>query len=243
VRALEIDDGIAESHVALAHFKAELDRDRSGAEREYQRAIELNPGYTDAYRLYAILLMGAGREEEAYARMNHALTTDPTSVIYNYTLGILLYWARRHDQAVQQLQKTIDLEPSHWVAHYWLAQVYAQMGMYDQAIFEAQKARDLSGDVGSSWVLGYAYAQAGRNAEARQQINELLRLSKQRYVSPYDIAQIYAGLGDKDQAMAWLEKANEDWARGIHYLNVNPIFDTLRPDERFAALTKRMGRE
>jgi tetratricopeptide (TPR) repeat protein len=243
MKALEIDDDIAESHVALAHFKAQLDRDWAGAEREYKRAIELNPGYADAYRLYSYLLMGAGRADEAYDRINHALEIDPTSVIYNYSLGILHYFARRYDQAVEQLRKTIDLEPSHWVAHYWLARVYAQMGRYGEALLEAKKVRDLSGDAGSLWVLGYVYALAGRDAEARQQIDELLRLSKQRYISPHDIAQIYAGLADSDQAMAWLEKANEDWSPDMAFLNVNPAFDRLRPDARFAALAKRIGRE
>jgi DNA-binding winged helix-turn-helix (wHTH) protein/TolB-like protein/Flp pilus assembly protein TadD len=243
LKALEIDDRIAESHVAVAHFKAQSDHDWSGAEREYQRAIELNPGYADAHRLYAILLMEAGREDEAFAKIKRALEIDPTSVLYNATLGFLHYWARRYDQAIEQLGKTIDMESGHWLAHYWLAQVYAQKGRYSEALSEAQKAWDLSDDSGSSWVLGYVYAVAGRRAEAQQQINELLKLSKQRYVPPYDIAQIYAGLGDKDQAFAWLEKADEDRSRGMDYLNLNPAFDTLRSDARFLALTKRIGSE
>lgn len=243
LKALEIDDQIAESHIALAHFKAQCDLEWSGAEMEYQRAIELNPGYADAYRLYALLLMQTGRHDEAFVKIKRALEIDPTSAIYNGALGFLHYFARRHDQAVEQLQKTIDMEPGHWVAHYWLALVYAQKGMYGGALSEAQKARDLSGDSGSSWVLGYVYALAGRRAEAQQQINELLELSKQRYVPPYDIAQIYAGLGDKDQAFAWLEKADEDRSRGMGFLNVNPVFDTLRSDARYAALTKRMRLE
>jgi Flp pilus assembly protein TadD len=108
---------------------------------------------------------------------------------------------------------------------------------------EAQKARDLSGDSGSSWVVGYVHAVAGRRAEAHQQINQLLKLSNHRYMPPYDIAQIYAGLGDKSQAFAWLEKANEGRSRGMDALNVNPVFDALRSDARFAALTKRIDRE
>jgi DNA-binding winged helix-turn-helix (wHTH) protein/TolB-like protein/Flp pilus assembly protein TadD len=243
LKALETDDHIAESHVALAHFKAQCDHERPGAEREYQRAIELNPGYADAYRLYAILLMQAGRHDEAFAKIQKALEIDPTSVIYNVTLGFLHYFARRYDQAVEQLRKTIDMEPGHWMAHYWLAQVYAQKGIYEKALLEAQKARDLSGDSGSSWVVGYVHAVAGRRAEAHQQINQLLKLSNHRYMPPYDIAQIYAGLGDKSQAFAWLEKANEGRSRGMDALNVNPVFDTLRSDARFAALTKRIDRE
>ncbi|MGQ0760939.1 MAG: TPR end-of-group domain-containing protein [Acidobacteriota bacterium] len=242
LKALEIDDRSAESHVALAHFKNQSDRDWSGAEKDYQRAIELNPGYADAYRLYAILLMEARREDEAFANIKRALEIDPTSVIYNATFGVLYYFARRYDQAIEQLQKTIDMEPSHWMAHYWLAQVYAQKGMHNEALFEAQKARDLSGDSGSSWVIGYAHAVAGRRAQAQQQINELLELSKQRYVPPYDIAQIYAGLGDKDQAFAWLEKADEGRSRGMDFLNINPVFEPLHSDPRFAALIKRIGR-
>ena len=242
LKALQIDDHIAESHVALAHFKNQSERDWSGAEKEYQRAIELNPGYADAYRLYAILLIEARREDEAFAKIERALEIDPTSVIYHATLGFLYYFARRHDQAIEQLQKTIDMEPTHWMAHYWLAQVYAQKGMHNEALSEGQKARDLSGDTGSLWVLGYVHAVAGRRAEAQQQINELLKLSQQRYVASLDIAQIYAGLGDKDQAFAWLEKADDERSRGMDFLNINPIFDALRSEPRFAALTKRIGR-
>ena len=241
LKALEIDNRSAESHVALAHFKNQSDRDWSGAEREYQRAIELNPGYADANRLYAILLMERRREDEAFAKIKRALEIDPTSVIHNATLGFLYYWAQQYDQAIEQLRKTIAMEPSHWMAHYWLAQGYARKGMHNESISEAQKARDLSGDTGSLWVLGYAYAAAGRRAEAQQQINELLELSKRQYVPPYDIAQIYAGLGDKDQAFAWLEKADEDRSRGIDYLNINPVFEPLRSDPRFQDLLRRGG--
>lgn len=242
LKALEIDEHIAEPHVALAHLKNQSDHDWSGAEKEYQRAIQLNPGYADAYRLYAILLMEARRDDEAFAKIGRALEIDPTSVVHNATLGFLYYWARRYDQALEQLQKTIDMEPGHWMAHFWLAQVYTQKGMHTEALSEAQKAFDLSGDSGNLWVRGYVYAMAGRHGEARQQINELLELSKRRYIPPYDIAQIYAGLGEKDQAFAWLEKAVQERSRGLDILDVNPVFDQLRSDPRFAALTKRIGR-
>ena len=114
--------------------------------------------------------------------------------------------------------------------------------MHTEALSEAQKAFDLSGDSGNLWVRGYVYARAGRHGEARQQINELLELSKRRYIPPYDIAQIYAGLGEKDQALAWLEKAFAERSRGLDILDVNPVFDQLRSDPRFVALTKRIGR-
>ena len=185
--------------------------------------------------------MEASREEEAFAKIKRALEIDPTSVIHNATLGFLYYWARRDDQAIEQLQKTIDMEPGHWMAHFWQAQAYAQKGMYAEALLEAQKSRDLSGDSGSSWLLGYVHAKAGRRAEAQRQVNELLKLSKHRYVPPYDIAQIYAGLGDKDQAFAWLEKAYQDRSRGMDYLKVNPVFDSLRSDSRFQDLLRRVG--
>lgn len=243
LKALEIDDQIAESHVALAHYKAQAEHDWSGSERAYQRAIELNPSYADAYRLYAILLMESGREDAAFERINRAQEIEPISIPFNATLGFLYYWARRYDSAVEQLQKTIDLEEGHWLPRYWLAQVYAQKGLHAEALREAQKARSLSGDIGAAWVLGYVYAVSGKRSEALQEIKELLRLSKQRYVSPYDIAQIYAGLGEKDRSVEWLEKAYGDRSRGMDYLAVNPIFDRLRSDARFAALIRRLGRE
>ena len=243
IEALRLDDRIAESHVAMAHVKAQSERDWSGADIDYQRATELNPNYADAYRLHAILLMESGRREEAFQKINRALELEPTSVLFNATLGFLYHWARQYDEAVEQLQKTIKMDSAHWLSHYWLAQVYTKKGMHSEALTAAQKARELSGDIGSLWVLGYVYAAAGRRTEAEQQINQLLKLSKQRYVPPYDIAAIYAALGDKDQAFAWLEKADEDQSRGMDFLNVNPVFETLHADPRFGALTKRLGRQ
>ena len=242
LKALELDDGIAESHVAMAHFKAQSERDWDGAEKEYRRAIELNPQYADAYRLYAILLMEAGRTDEAFAKINRALEIDPTSVVFNATQGFLYYWSERNDQAIGQLKKTIDMDPGHWLARYWLAQVYAIEQRPNEALFEAEKALELSGDSGASWLRGYVFASMGRDAEAQREIDELLRLSKERYVPPYDIAQIYAGLGDPDSALSWLEKAEEDRSRGMDFLSVNPIFYSLRSYPRFAALKKKLGR-
>lgn len=242
LKALDLDDGIAESHVALAHCKNQYDRDWSGAEREYRRAIELNPDYADAYRLYSILLIEGGRKDEAFANIRRALEIDPTSVVYNVALGWMFYWTRQSDQAVEQLRKTIDMEPTHWVAHYVLAQVYAKKGMHDEALQEAQKALELSGDSGTLWVLGYVYALSGKRAEAEQEIHKLRNLSRKKYISPYDFAQIYAALGDKERAFVWLERADEERSRGMDYLGLNPAFENLHSDPRFTTLIKRTGR-
>lgn len=241
--ALKLDDTIAESHVALAHFKNQFDRDWTGAERAYQRALELNPGYADARRLYAILLMEGGRNDEGFAQMNRALEIDPTSVIYNATLGVFYYWSRQNDRAHAQLKKTIDMEPAHWMAHYWLAHVLVATGDHERALTEARQARELSGDVGTIWLIGYVSAAAGRPAKAKEVIDELLALSMDRYIPAHDLAQIYAGFGDKDQVIRWLNKADAERSRGMDFLKVNPVFDSVRSDPRFQEIIKRMGRE
>jgi tetratricopeptide (TPR) repeat protein len=127
-----------------------------------------------------------------------------------------------------------------WQPHQWISQVYAQKKMYEEALAHAQKARELPG-VGSAWLAGYIYAVSGRRSAAQRVIDELKELSRQRYISPYDFAQIYAGLGDQDQAFAWLEKGYADRVPLLDNLNVNPVFDGLRADPRYANLARRMG--
>jgi serine/threonine protein kinase/TolB-like protein/Tfp pilus assembly protein PilF len=244
MKALELDDSLAEAHTSLGHLKFEYYRDLAGAERAYKRAIELNPNYARAHLLYAVYTATMGRWPEAFAEIERAQELeqelDPYSFQSMTFKGISLYFSGQSDQAIEQLQKTIAKDPNFWQPHHWISQVYAQKRMYPEALAQAQKARELQG-VGSAWLAGYIYAVSGQRGAALHVIGELKELSRERYISPYDFAQIYAGLCDQDQAFAWLEKGYADRAPLLDNLNVNPVFDGLRADPRYANLARRMG--
>ena len=242
LRALEIDDTLAEPHVSLAHVKYYYDRDWATAEREYNRAIELNPNYPTAPHWYAVYLMSAGRFDEALAKIRRAQELDPLSLPINMTLGWVLLNARQYDQSAEQLRKTLEMDPNFLLAHHRLGLVYEQQGKYDEAIAEFKQVVTLSpGKPLGIASLAHAYALFGKRAEAQKGLAELQELSKQRYVSSVSIALIYAALGDKDQAFAWLEKADEAHDANLTRLKVDPRFDSLRSDPRFTALMRRLG--
>ena len=241
LKALELDDSLAEGHAALASVKRDFDWDWVGAEKEFRRAFELNPSYASAHRWCANLFNALGRREEALAEMKKAQELDPLSLITNADLGRTFYFARQYDQSLEQFRKTLDMDPNFAVAHLWLGQVYEQKGMYEEAISEFQKGMSLSG--GSIYLarLGHAYAMGGRRGEAQIVLNRLKDQSKQEYVSPYDIGVIYAGLGENKQTFAWLERAYEERSLWLSYLKADPIWDPLRSDPRFQDLLRRVG--
>ena len=241
-KALEMDDTLAEAHTSLAFAKMAFDGDWAGAEREFQRAIELNPSYATAHQWYASYLVMMRRFEESIAEIKRAQALDPLSRIINSNLGLHYYYARQYDQAIDQLRKTINLNPDFGLAYFYMGRALLQKGMHREAIAELQKARELSGeDPETIAELGYAYAVAGRRAEAQGVLNDLTELSKRRFVLPYFFASIHTGLGDKDQAFAYLEKAYDVSHPGLALVNVDPKFDSLRSDPRFPELVRRIG--
>ena len=244
-KALELDDTLGEVHVSLAVIKDTYEWDWVAAEREYKRAIELNPGYATSHHWYSIYLSWlGGRHEEAIAEVRRALELDPLSLIINEALGFVLYFARQYDEAIEQLQKTLELDPNFPDAHYTLGQVYLQKGMYQEAIEEFQKGIIHSGDSISTRgiaQLASAYAAAGKRREALRVLDELMEESNQSYVSPARIAIVYVWLGDKDQAFAWLEKAYQERSPLVAHVNADPIFDPLRSDPRFQSLLRRLN--
>jgi serine/threonine-protein kinase len=242
LKALEIDETLAEPHVSLAHTMYFYDRDWAGAEREYKKAIELNPNYSVAHHWYAIYLSVLGRESEALAEIRRAQELDPLSLSINAWLGWILVLAGQHDQAIEQLRKTLELDPNFMLAHLRLGYVYEEKGMYSEAISEFEQVLKLSGGkfLGTA-SLAHAYALAGRRTEAQKLLNELLQQSTQRYVSPASIAIVYVALDDKDQAFAWLEKGNEIRDMNVIRLKVDPRYESLRADPRYADLVRRMG--
>jgi serine/threonine protein kinase/Flp pilus assembly protein TadD len=247
LRALEIDDRLAEAHSSLAYIEAINDWDWSGAEREFQRAIELNPNYTGSHQGYGIALAQMGRLNEAIAEEKRALQLDPLSLLINGSLALTFYEARQYEQAIEQEQKALDLDPNYLIARMGLSLAYIQKSAYQQGIAELEKAAAISGGAAPALSnLGYAYAMAGRKAEAQKELDKLEELAKKEYIPAGSRVRIYAGLGDKDKSFRWLETAYAE--RSIAgtlpgMIKVDPIFDPLRSDPRFADLLRRMNLE
>jgi TolB-like protein/Tfp pilus assembly protein PilF len=242
LKALEIDDTLAEPHVSLAHQQYYYDRDWVAAEREYKRAIELNPKYPTAPHWYAVYLMASGRFDEALAQIRRAQELDPLSLPINMTLGWILLTARQNDQSVEQLRKTLEMDPNFVLTHHRLGLVYEQQGKYEEAIEEFKQVLKLTGGkpLGMA-ALAHAYASSGQRAEAQKILAELREQSKLRFVSPASVAAIYVALGDKDEGFVWLEKAEKARDGILARLKVDSRFDSLRSDPRFTDLMRRVG--
>ncbi|MFB0564435.1 MAG: protein kinase [Candidatus Aminicenantaceae bacterium] len=241
LKALEIDDTLAEAHTSLADVM-KFYFDWKSAEKEYKRAIELSPSYATAHHWYAYDLMLMGRHEEAIKEINLAKELDPHSLIINANMGYVLYNARRYNQAIEYYMNALEMDPNFWVLHQYLGRAYVQKGKYEEAIAEFQEAITLSGSLQENMGdLGYSYAVSGRKAEAMKVVNELKELSTRKYISSYHLALIYVGLGQKNQAFEWLNKAIEEPDLFLVHLKVDPRFDSLRSDPRFTALLKKMG--
>lgn len=192
--------------------------------------------------MYAHNLSNRGRHAEALAETKRALELDPLSMPINSLAGLLLYQAGQYDEAMEQLQKALEIEANHWIAHLTLGKVYAQKRMYGEAIAAFQKARELSGGhTEAVSLMGHALAVSGKTDQARRLLDELKDLSRQRYVPPYNIAMIHAGLGEKDQVFTWLEKAYAERDVRMVFLKVEPKWDAYRDDPRFVNLLARVG--
>jgi serine/threonine-protein kinase len=242
-KALEIDDRLAEAHASLGFIKFASDWDWLEAEQEFRRSIALNPNYATVHWWYAFSLVLWGRTEESLAEIKRAYELDPLSLIINTGVGLILYFAGQYDQAVGQCLKTLELDPNFGAARAYLGRALAQKSRYEEAIAEGQKALKLLGPSFIGSWLGHTYAIAGKKDEARKLLNEMNELSKQRYVSPYQMAPIHLGIGEIDQAFALLEMAYEKRDCYLCALKVDPLFDSLRADPRFIELLKKVGLE
>jgi TolB-like protein/DNA-binding winged helix-turn-helix (wHTH) protein/Flp pilus assembly protein TadD len=239
-KALELDDTLGEAHNSLAFCLDGYDWNFDAAEREFRRAIELNPGYAPAHHWYAWHLALLGRNDDALAEMRKATNLDPLSLNINSDLAELLLIARFLDESIQQSRKTIDMDPAFPAAHNQLAQGYLAKHMYAEAIAELQKAIQLSGDSPIFTAnLARAYVATNRKAGAVELLNDLKRSSVPGYPLAAEIAMVYTALGDKDQAMTWLEKGYEE--RFNPGVLLRPCFDPLRSDSRFQHLVRRIG--
>jgi serine/threonine protein kinase/Tfp pilus assembly protein PilF len=240
--ALSLDNTLAEAYTALGWARTVYDWAWRGGEDAYQRAIDLNPGYAPAHHWYGMYLTIIRKHDEAIAEAKKAMEFDPLSLIINSDMAWILHRARQYDHAIIQCHKTLNIDPNFSVARWNLGQAYQQKGMYEEAITEFQKAIDFSGGNPVFWTaLGHTYAVSGNRKKAFEILNLLNQLSKTRYILPHLQALIYTGLGDKDQALEWLEKAYKDRTDFIIEANVDPRLDSLRTDSRFKALLKRVG--
>jgi TolB-like protein/Flp pilus assembly protein TadD len=241
-KALQLDDTLSEAHTSFGAIAMFYDFDWATAEREYKRAIELNPNYPIAYELYSYLQSATGRPDEAIEMAQRAQGTDPLSVLLSEDTALACYLARRYDEAVKQYQETIEMDSSYASAYFNIGIVYGQKGMYDEALAAYQKAINASERTPAILAaLGHTYAVSGRKGEALKILDELKEMSGQKYVSPYDLAVLYTGLGEKERAVEQLGKAYEERAGWIINLKVEPLFDPLRSDPRFADLVRRFG--
>ncbi|MEK6287695.1 MAG: protein kinase [Acidobacteriota bacterium] len=241
-RALELDDKLAEAHTSLAFVKFGYDWDWAESEREFKQAIQLNPGYAIAHNFYAVILAALGRFDEAMAQIKKAHELDPLSLPINTNLGFLLYLARRYDESIQQYLKTIELDEGFPLAHRRLAQTYERKQMYSEAVAEFQKANTLSGeDVEVLSARGHFHAILGETEKANEVLQRMDALASRKYVPAYLIARIYLGLGDNDRVFELLDKACEERYGYLAYLNVEPLFDSIRSDPRFSDLVRRVG--
>jgi len=239
-KALALDDSLAEAHTSLAFALDLYDWDWAFADKEYQRAIELNPGYATAHHWYAWHSIVMGRSSEGIFELRKAESLDPLSLIISADLADALCIAHLYDEAVQQSRKTLEMDPNFALAHYQLGQVFEQKHMHNEAIAELQRAIELSGgNAAFDSNLAYAYAASGRRDEAIKIAKDLETPQRQSSAADANIALIYVGLGDNDQAMIWLYKAYQ--ARFNPSILLRPAFDPLRSDARFQNLLRRIG--
>jgi TolB-like protein/DNA-binding winged helix-turn-helix (wHTH) protein/Tfp pilus assembly protein PilF len=242
LKAVALDDTLAEAHASLAFISETYEWDWPTAEREYKRALGLNPGYAAGHNWYAGYLMYLGRFDEGIAEAKRAQELDPLSLAISNAFGGRLLLAGRDHEAMEQIQKTLEMDPNFAPAHNRLGWALLRNGTYAQAIAEFQKAMALSeSDPDFLMDLGYAHAVAGNRDEARRILAELKRKRERGFVSSSALAIVYGALNEKDDAFAWLEKAYEERDPQLTYLKVGPRFDPLRQDPRFKEILRRTG--
>ena len=244
LKALELDNSLAEAHVPLAALLETYEHNFSRAEKEYKIAIGLSPGYATAYHWYALFLSFQGRHDEAIKEILQARELDPLSPRINANVGYILYNARRYDQAIGELKKSAGLFPEHATNYGYAGYLYALTGRYEEALSAFNHALELEASAGE-FILWPAlcYARSGDRAEAQKRLKNIIEYSKKNFVSATEIALVYTGLNDKEQAFIWLDKAFSENDALLNRLKVEPAFDPLRSDPRFTALLRKIGFE
>jgi TolB-like protein/DNA-binding winged helix-turn-helix (wHTH) protein/Tfp pilus assembly protein PilF len=245
LKALAVDESLPEAHTAFALIVQNYDWDWQTSEKEFRRAIELNPNYATAHHWYAEHLMWRGRFDEAFRESERARQLDPLSLIIAADNGAILFYSRQYDRAIEKWRSVLEMDPDFPRANVIMV-AYVEKGMYAAALANVKKRRPVASAQDQWWYwssLAYIYGRSGQTAEARHAFNELLQSNRRHPIDPRIIAWNYAGLGDKEQALAWLEKAYVQHSTELVSLKVNPGYDLLRGDPRFQDLLRRVGLE
>lgn len=237
-KALEIAPELSEAHTSLGHIKTQYEHDWAGAERAFRRALELNASNARAHQWYGLYLASRGQFDEGIAQLRRAQALEPAQPIFSALIGMLMIYQRRYDEAIEQLRLTLEMDADFPTTNTYLSAAYLRRGDYDQAAEHLGRMK--SPAPGSAGYVGQLYALSGRRAEALEELERLVALSKTRYVPAYDIATIHAALGDADQTFVWLARAFEERSQLVAWLPWEPVFDGLRTDARYAALARRL---
>ena len=244
MKALDIDNALAEGHTSAAQIFFRY-WDWESAEREYKRAIELNPNYPTAHHWYALLLMYMARFDEAIEEIEQARKLDALSPVINRNVALVFFYARQYDRALDAVQKTLEIEPNFSMTHSTLGLIYVQKSMYEEALEEFQKERNILGVWDhelENWI-GMTYAKMGKKHKAREVLDNFIRKREQEYASPVYIARVYFALKENDEGFRWLDKAYQERDSCLLEIKVDPGFDSIRSGPRFKALLKKMGLE
>jgi eukaryotic-like serine/threonine-protein kinase len=241
LKALQLDDSLAATHVALCWIYTVYDWDWPGAERECNRAIELNPNSADAHDVNANYFNTIGQWEKCFAEIHLAQELDPLSYRYFADGAMDYFMGRRYDQALLQAQKSLSLQPDYFIAHAYLGLIYAQTGRSSESVAEAQKGVQLSGSPMAQGVLGYSYAAAGRKSEAKKIAADLQGNLDKHFLCPYEIGTIYVRLGEPDESFHWLNRAYEERSVCISSVKFDPRLDPIRSDPRYEPLVRQLN--
>lgn len=242
MRALAIDERLAEGHIALAYVSYFFDWDWPKAEKEYERALEINPNSPAAHWQHALLLSSLGKHDDAISEIDRAIRLEPLWPMTGALKGHVLFQARRYPEAIDYLLKTLELDNNFWITHIELGKSYQAAGQYAQALQSFGRAHELSQVTSETISLrGYTYAVSGDGEQARKMLRELEALARQRYVPPYNFALLYMGLGNSAQALRWLEKAYREKDVHMVFLGVDPKWDQFRSDSRFVRLADQLN--
>jgi len=241
IRAIELDNALAEAHASLATVRFNFEWDWQGAEIEFKRALRLNPNYANGYHLYSHFFIAMGRMDESMAASKRALELDPLALETNIHLGWHYYFARDFDRAIAIAQTTLEMDPTFGEALWFTGWSYEQKGLYDEAITVYTRSRSLQENHEILAWLGHAYALSGNKVQAQELLAKIKDDATRMYVSPYWQAIIYLGLNEPDETFHWLGKACDEHNAWLVYLKVNPIFDALRSEVRFDDLLGRVG--
>jgi tetratricopeptide (TPR) repeat protein len=242
LKGLEVDDSVGETHAAYANSIMWFEFKWAEAEEEYKKAIELSPSDVEARHMYAHVLECSGRFDEAIAEMGRALELEPLQINLNHCMGNILLYAGAYGRAIEMFQKTIEMDPSFPLQYFWLGRAFLQTGELQKAIEIFEKGTEFPA-VNASVLggLGLAYAKAGREKEALEKLEQLEKLSEDKYVDATPFAYIYMGLGDKDKTFEYLESGFDTGDMYLFYLPIDPVFKELHDDPRFEGLLKKMG--